>query len=342
MTTFFAEGFSYEMVKEPACFAVNTERAHADHLPCRNVREAFREESGFRRSLNGVWKFHYAKNYKSAIPGFEEPAYDCENWDDIRVPAHIQMEGYDLPQYANVQYPWDGREEISPGEVPERFNPVASYVKYFEVPEEFDKESVYISFQGAESGIAVWLNGHFVGYGEDSFTPTEFFLSPYLKEGKNKLAAQVFKWTSGSWCEDQDFYRFSGIFRDVYLYTTPKIHVRDMKAETGLSEDLKEGVLELTLDIADRRDSREKAGHVSFSLYQPGGGFGRELPDEDICVPVKKDKLAAGENRYVLDVKEPKLWSAEAPDLYRLLIQIYDENLALQEVILQDIGFRRF
>lgn len=342
MTAFFAEGFSYEMVKEPACFAVNTERAHADHLPCRNVREAFREESGFRRSLNGIWKFHYAKNYKSAIPGFEEPAYDCESWDDIRVPAHIQMEGYDLPQYANVQYPWDGREEISPGEVPERFNPVASYVKYFEVPEEFDKESVYISFQGAESGIAVWLNGHFVGYGEDSFTPTEFFLSPYLKEGKNKLAAQVFKWTSGSWCEDQDFYRFSGIFRDVYLYTTPKIHVRDMKAETGLSEDFKECVLELCLDIADRRDSREKAGHVSFSLYQPGGGFGRELPDEDMCVPVKKDKLAAGENRYVLDLKEPKLWSAEAPDLYRLLIQIYDENLALQEVILQDIGFRRF
>ena len=147
MITFFAEGFSYEMVKEPACFAVNTERAHADHLPCRNVREAFREESGFRRSLNGIWKFHYAKNYKSAIPGFEEPAYDCESWDDIRVPAHIQMEGYDLPQYANVQYPWDGREEISPGEVPERFNPVASYVKYFEVPEEFDKESVYISFR---------------------------------------------------------------------------------------------------------------------------------------------------------------------------------------------------
>ena len=336
MAKFSVEKFRYDMVKDPTCFAVNRERAHADYLPCKSVEEALAEKSSFRLSLNGVWKFHYAKNYKSVIPGFEKPDYDCEDWDDIRVPAHIQMEGYDAPQYANTQYPWDGREDIVPGQVPERFNPVASYVKYFEVPENFDRERVYISFQGAESGLALWLNGQFVGYSEDSFTPAEFFLSPYLKEGKNKLAAQVFKWTAGSWCEDQDFYRFSGIFREVYLYTTPEVHVRDLKAETLLSDDYGEGTLLVTLDIADR------AGHVSFSLYRPGGGFGREGLDDDLCVLVKKDVLAAGERQYALCVREPKLWSAEVPDLYRLLIQVYDENLALQEVILQDIGFRRF
>ena len=131
--------------------------------------------------------------------------YCCKVWGDIRVPAHIQMEGYDKPQYANVQYPWEGREEVKPGEIPEEFNPVASYVKYFEVPSSMKGKKIFVSFQGAESGLALWLNGKFVGYSEDSFTPSEFELTPYLKEGENKLAAQVFKWTSGSWCEDQDF-----------------------------------------------------------------------------------------------------------------------------------------
>lgn len=334
--------FTFDMVKDPAYFAVNRENAHSDHLPCRSVEEALEEKSSFRFSLNGIWKFHYARNYGNSIPGFEKPEYDCTDWDDIRVPAHIQTEGYDAPQYVNTQYPWDGREEIAPGEVPERFNPVASYVKYFDVPENLEKERLYISFQGAESGIALWLNGHFVGYAEDSFTPSEFYLSPYVKEGKNKLAAQVFKWTSGSWCEDQDFYRFSGIFRDVYLYTTPTLHVRDMKAETVLSEDYGEGTLELTLDVADQRADKAKAGHISFSLYHPGKGFGRERLDEELCVLVEKDIAVEGENRYALSLDAPRLWSAEVPDLYQLLIRVYDENMALQEVILQEIGFREF
>jgi len=342
MTEYSDRNFTFDMVKDPACFAVNREKAHADCLPCKSVEQALEEKSGFRFSLNGIWKFHYARNYGNAIRGFEKPEYDCGDWDDIRVPAHIQMEGHDMPQYANVQYPWDGREEVMPGEVPERFNPVASYVKYFEVPEHFYRERLYISFQGAESGIALWLNGHFVGYSEDSFTPSEFFLSPYLKEGKNKLAAQVFKWTSGSWCEDQDFFRFSGIFREVYLYTAPRVHVRDLKAEALLSENLREGTLELTLDVADNREGRKKAGNISFSLYEPGKGFGEERLDEDLCVLVEKDILAAGENRYALNLENPKLWSAEEPNLYQLLIQVYDENLALEEVILQEVGFRRF
>lgn len=338
----------FDMTEDPTCYAVNREPAHADHLPCRTTQEALEEKSGFRFSLNGIWKFHYAKNYAGTIQGFEKPEYDCGAWDDIRVPAHIQMEGYDFPQYVNTQYPWDGREEIVPGQVPERYNPVASYVKYFEVPKHFDRDRVYISFQGVESGMALWLNGQFVGYCEDSFTPSEFLLSPYLKDGKNKLAVQVFKWTSGSWCEDQDFFRFSGIFREVYLYTTPKIHIRDMKMETLFSGGYEEGILELTLQAqAHGRDDKSEAekrtaGQVSLSLYAPGKGFGRERLDESLCLLVKKGILTEGENRYELSVDHPKLWSAEAPNLYQLLIQIFDENLTLQEVILQDVGFRHF
>ena len=138
----------------------------------RKKAEALKEKSSLVSSLNGLWKFSYAKNYKSAIKGFETVDYCCKDWDEIRVPAHIQMEGYDAPQYANTQYPWEGREELKAGELPTRFNPVASYAKYFEVPENMKAKRVFISFQGAESGIAVWLNGNFVGYSEDTFTPS--------------------------------------------------------------------------------------------------------------------------------------------------------------------------
>jgi len=332
--------FDYGKVKDPQYFCDGRLMAHSDHRFFASEQDAEAGFESFKESLNGLWKFHYARNYEAAVPGFEKEDYCCRSWDDIHVPAHIQMEGYDVPQYANVQYPWEGHDEIHPGEIPEYFNPVASYVKYFTVPERMKGERLFISFQGAESGLALWLNGRFVGYSEDSFTPSEFELTEYVKDGENKLAAQVFKWTSSSWCEDQDFYRFSGIFRDVYLYTTPKVHVRDLKVETLLSDDYGEGTLLVTLDIADGRESADRAGYVGFSLYGPGGGFGREGLEDDLCVLMEKDVLAEGENKYSFSLREPKLWSAEVPDLYRLLIQVYDENLALQEAFARTLGTR--
>jgi len=243
--------FNYDLVKDPTYFNDNRVAAHSDHKYYASVEAMEQDVDNFRHSLNGLWKFHYAKNYNSTIPGFEKTEYCCKSWDDIRVPAHIQMEGYDVPQYANVQYPWEGREEVELGQIPERFNPVASYVKYFEVPEEMEGKKVFISFQGAESGIAVWLNGNFVGYSEDTFTPSEFELTPYLKEGENKLAAQVFKWTSSSWCEDQDFFRFSGIYRDVYLYAIPEVHVSDVKIQTLLDDTFTKA--DLVIDTKGRK-----------------------------------------------------------------------------------------
>ena len=263
------------------------------------------------------------KNYNSTIPGFEKTEYCCKSWDDIRVPAHIQMEGYDVPQYANVQYPWEGREEVEPGQIPERFNPVASYVKYFEVPEEMEGKKVFISFQGAESGIAVWLNGNFVGYSEDTFTPSEFELTPYLKEGENKLAAQVFKWTSSSWCEDQDFFRFSGIYRDVYLYAIPEVHVSDVKIQTLLDDTFTKA--DLVIDT-----KATKAGKVKITLSKDG----KELQSVE--------ETLAEESQYVMKVEKPELWSAESPVLYDLLLEVMDENGQVTEVIPQRVGFRRF
>ncbi len=178
------------------------------------------------------------------IPGFESVEVDCEAWDDIPVPAHIQLQGYDRPQYTNVQYPWDGQEAVEPGQVPQRYNPVGSYVKLFTLDHPLVAgERVSVSFKGAESAIAVWCNGVYIGYGTDSFTPSEFDLTAALVEGENKLAAQVFRWSAGSWIEDQDFYRFSGLFRDVVLYRRPATHAEDVRVTTTVSDDLSEATV---------------------------------------------------------------------------------------------------
>ena len=317
------KAFDYSLVKDPQYFKDGRMDAHSDHTYYRDGEEAQEKETSFRYDLNGIWKFHYARNYGSAISGFEKEEYCCRDWDDIRVPAHIQMEGYDAPQYANVQYPWEGHEDIHPGEIPEHFNPVASYVKYFEVPEEMQGKRLFISFQGAESGIALWLNGQFIGYSEDSFTPSEFELTEYVKEGENKLAAQVFKWTASSWCEDQDFYRFSGIYRDVYLYTVPEVHVYDLQIRAIPDETLSAAALEI-------RTNTWGKGTVKITLSKDG-----ETVIED-------KKALDGEEIYSWKVEDPVLWSAEDPQLYDLVLEVYNESGELQEVIPQKVGFRRF
>lgn len=315
--------FDYEKVKNPLIFAENRLEAHSDHVYYASLQELNEQKTSFRYSLDGLWKFSYGKNYQSAIQGFESAGYDCRPWADIRVPAHIQMEGYDAPQYVNVQYPWDGREDITAGEIPEFFNPVASYVRYFSVPEHMKGKPLYISFQGVESGMALWLNGTYVGYSEDSFTPSEFELTPYLVEGENKLAVQVFKWTASSWCEDQDFFRFSGIYRSVYLYTVPGAHVQDICVKTLLDDQYKDAELELKFKSSGK-------GKISLSLRD----------GDEIVADAQADMVEAFTVK--IPVKEPALWSAEEPKLYELLAVVEDENGEVQEVFKQMVGFRRF
>ena len=315
--------FDYAMVKDPEYFRDGRLDAHSDHVYYASEEEAVDRETSYRESLNGLWKFQYARNYESAIPGFEAEEYNCKDWEDIYVPAHIQMEGYDVPQYANVQYPWEGHEKINPGEIPTHFNPTASYVKYFTVPEQMQGKRLFISFQGAESGLALWLNGKFVGYSEDSFTPSEFELTEYVKEGENKLAAQVFKWTASSWCEDQDFYRFSGIYRDVYLYTVPEVHVNDLRIRAIPDVSLASADFELTTKTWGK-------GQLKIVLSKEGN------------VVLEDVKEISDEDTFSWKVDAPVLWSAEDPQLYDLELTVSDENGNVQEIIPQKVGFRRF
>lgn len=328
--------FDPNIIKNPEIFEQNRLAAHSDHVCYKNELEKIKGKSSLRYDMNGLWKFAYAKNQSLAPCGFEAADYDCKSWDEIRVPAHIQMEGYDVPIYTNTTYPWEADESIKPGEVPEIFNPVASYVKYFTIPENMKNKRVCISFQGVESGFALWLNGHYVGYSEDTFDPSDFELTDYIVEGENKLAVRVWKWTSSSWCEDQDFYRFSGIFRDVFLYAVPCAHVEDLSVVPTLNDTFDEG----TLNVSIKADGD---GIASVKLYELGDlsveKYDRaKLLLEEFDIELRNKEICKGS----CNVKNPLLWSAEKPNLYEVKIIVKDMHGNETEFISQPAGFRRF
>jgi len=328
--------FDSNIIKNPEIFEQNRLAAHSDHVCYKNELEKIKGKSSLRYDMNGLWKFAYAKNQSLAPCGFEAADYDCKGWDEIRVPAHIQMEGYDVPIYTNTTYPWEADEFIKPGEVPEIFNPVASYVKYFTIPENMKNKRVCISFQGVESGFALWLNGHYVGYSEDTFDPSDFELTDYIVEGENKLAVRVWKWTSSSWCEDQDFYRFSGIFRDVFLYAVPCAHVEDLSVVPTLNDTFDEG----TLSVSIKADGD---GIASVKLYELGDlsveKYDRaKLLLEEFDIELRNKEICEGS----CNVKNPLLWSAEKPNLYEVKIIVKDTHRNETEFISQLAGFRRF
>ena len=308
--------FDPTRLSDPRYYAENRRPAHSDHRWFASDDELAVGVSRYEQSLNGLWKFHYARNIAGVVEGFEQPDFDTDTWDDIPVPAHIQLHGYDRPQYVNVQYPWDGHEQLAPGEIPQRFNPVASYVTRFTLDHPAEPgERICVDVKGAESSIALWLNGTYIGFASDSFTPSEFDLTDALVPGENVLAAQVFKWSSGSWLEDQDFYRFSGIFRDVVLTRRPAVHVEDLNVTTTV-DDRGAGIA-VALQV-------DGAGHVEVEL----DGVGMLKVGED---GIHRIRLA-----------EPRLWSPEDPHLYRLTIRAHRADGSLAEVIGQEVGVRRF
>ena len=323
--------FSYEaIVKDPAVFADNRLPAHADFVARADRGERIGGDTRLRQYLDGVWKFHYARNLQTAPEGFWAADYDTDSWETIRVPAHIQMEGYDKPAYVNTQYPWDAAEALQPGQVPEFFNPVADYVTEFELPFPWLGKTVNICFEGVESGFALWLNGQYIGYSEDSFDPAEFALKEALRPGWNKLAVRVFKWTPGSWFEDQDFYRFSGIFRSVYLSYLPDLAIRDLSVVPTLDESLRRG----TLSVTALTQSPDERGRLQLQLWY-----------KDALLEEQELAVASGNGRVetVFTLHDPALWSAEQPNLYTLKLAPIEAHTGCpSEVIEQRLGFRRF
>ena len=314
-------------LSDPEVFEVNRKTPHSDHLYYETLEEAVAEAPmALRQSLNGTWLFSYAKNPSLRVKDFYKTDFDCSAFDAIQVPGHIQTQGYDEMMYINTQYPWDGTEFLRPPHISETYNPVGSYVKFFQVDETLKDKPVSISFQGVEVAFYVWLNGHFVGYSEDSFTPAEFQLDEYLTEGTNKLAVEVYKRSSAIWLEDQDFWRFSGIFRDVYLYAVPQTHVEDLLVRSTLDEAYRDGKLEVTAKL-----SGALTGKVSLTLKDAEG--------QNVYVDTAP---AAQEVRFQTVLPEVKKWSAEKPNLYQLYLCIEDAQGNLVEAVPADVGFRTF
>ena len=319
---------SLDWLTDVEVFAVNRVPAYSDHQYYATMEEARKkEEMSFRHSLNGTWKFSYAVNPRSRIEQFYESDYDTMGWKTIQVPGHIQLQGFGQPHYVNTMYPWDGHDEIRPPEIPVDDNPVGSYIKTFTVPGNMDNQPLFISFQGVETAFYVWLNGEFVGYSEDSFTPSDFELTPYLRKGENKLAVEVYQRSTGSWLEDQDFWRFSGIFRDVYLYSKPSIHAEDVHIHTHLDDTYTNAVLEVNLKLDTDQD-------ITVSLVL-------EDMDHKVVEVINHERFNSGDT-LKLSIKNPRLWSAEDPYLYQAFIKLYDQSGILIEVIPQSVGFRRF
>lgn len=318
--------FTVDRLADPTFFEENRLPAHSDHVAFADAMEMAEGVSSLRRSLDGIWSFHYARNLAARPQGFEQPDYDVSGWETIRVPAHWQMEGHGVPQYTNQTYPWDGHEVVHPGQVPQRDNPVGSYVKDFILPQGWD--NAILSLQGVESAVAVYLNGQYIGYSEDSFTPSDFDLTPYLKEGTNRLALQVFRFSSGSWIEDQDFWRFSGIFREVMLYTKPVVHLDDLRVTAEPIHDYQDGKLHL-----DMKWNSGEAHKVTIELYDAETGD---------CLLAEEQQVEGLSSSFEAELKGVKLWSAEEPNLYRAVISVEDAEGHLLEVIPQNIGFREF
>ncbi|MBR6228490.1 MAG: DUF4981 domain-containing protein [Eubacterium sp.] len=351
--------FDQGVIEDRRVFQQNRLPAHAEfetfcRLPLDSSPDGLAAEAYVSNrilDLDGEWCFSYAERPADVTEGFEESSFDCFDWERIQVPGHIQMQGYDRPQYTNTAYPWDGREDLARGEVPKEFNPVGEYVKYFSVPEEWEGKTLRLSFQGVESGAAVWLNGEYIGYFENSFNPAEFDITSSVKTGLNKLAVRVFKWVAGSWCEDQDFFRFSGIYRSVYIYYVPEVHLEDIRICPELDDAYRDGVL--------RVDARlNTGGGVRLTLVDSAGGgetvYQSEVTPAELVDTT--DDVAAGvgiydsyecEETYIASLTSPKisaphLWSAETPYLYTLYIEVLSSEGAVVEKLTQKLGFRRF
>lgn len=321
----------------PEVFRVNQLPAHSDHLFFDSWEALHKGENTLLQSLNGTWKFKYSMNSMERPTDFYKEEFSAENFDEIVVPCHIEMAGYDKIHYINTMYPWEGHIYRRPktkengqavGSFSEAtYNPVGSYITTFDLDLNLINKRVCISFEGVEEAMFVWLNGEFVGYAEDSFTPSEFDLTPFIKEKDNVLAVEVHKRSTAAYLEDQDFFRFFGIFRNVTLYAKPEIHIEDMWAKPILLENNCSGKLNLDLKIT----TAGKTGSVVITLT--------DKKDQELI-----KKTAPIEPNLSLEfdtLKDIIPWDNHTPYLYSLYIEVYLEDGTLIEVVPYNIGFRR-
>ncbi len=330
--------------ENPRVIGINKEDPHVTPMPFPDRAQALsklREASPFYMTLNGPWKFNWVSEPGKRPTGFFRTDYDVSTWKEIHVPSNWEMEGYGVPIYTNITYPFKRDAPRVMSEPPQNYttysqrNPVGSYRRTFTVPPAWQGREIFLTFDGVASAFYVWVNGEKVGYSEDARTPAEFNITRFLKPGENILAAEVYRFSDGSYLEDQDFWRMSGIFRDVFLWSAPKVRVRDFEVKTVLDQNYQDAVLEVRAEI---RNSSDQPASCTLTL---------ELLDSGKAVvppATRPATVAAGQMAVVsfsVPVKSPRKWSAETPALYPLLLTLTGPAEQVLEVIPTRIGFRK-
>ena len=328
----------------PEVFRVNRLDAHSDHCYYKDYADIERNENSLLQSLNGQWEFAFSKNVMSRPEKFYEESFDASGFDKIMVPGHIELAGYDKIRYINTMYPWEGKEyhrgaysmESTGKEAgmfsEAEYNPVGSYIKRFDLNETMCGKRIHICFEGVEEAMYLWLNGQFVGYAEDSFTPSEFDLTPFIREKENVLAVQVHKMSTAAFLEDQDFFRFFGIFRNVTLKALPDANMEDVWFQPVLNQDNSSGKVSVIMKVTAPEKQNVDA---RFVLTDREGTVITEK-----CLQLQgRDGIFTGTIH--TDVQNIKLWDNHSPYLYHACVELIEENGVMLEVVPYDIGFRR-
>lgn len=320
--------------ENPQIFDINKEPAHNTLMVYADKTAALkgtREASSFYQSLNGWWKFHWANKPADRPIDFFHMDFDDSYWAEIEVPSNWQLQGYGIPIYLNHPYPF----KKNPPYIQHDYNPVGSYRTSFSIPEEWQNRQVFIHFDGVESAFYLWLNGHKVGYSQGSRTPAEFNLTPYLKEADNLLAVEVYRWSDGSYLECQDFWRLSGIFRDVYLFSTPNVHIRDFEIKTELDENYRDALLSIKSKLINYGNQPIEGLSLEVLMIDPNS-------QTEIHIGSKNNIVFQDEITLTMQKSfpNPSKWSAETPNLYRILLILNDLYGNTLEVESSHFGFR--
>ena len=328
----------------PEVFKGHQLEPHSAHCYSLDYSDMKKEKNPLLQSLNGQWEFAYSKNVMERPVDFYKETFDASGFDKIMVPGHIELAGYDKIRYINTMYPWEGKEYhrgaysmqatgAEGGMFSEaQYNPVGSYIKYFDLDKNMCGKRIHICFEGVEEAMYLWLNGQFIGYAEDSFTPSEFDLTPYVKEKGNVLAVQVHKMSTAAFLEDQDFFRFFGIFRNVTLKAIPDVHLEDVWFKPVLNQDNESGSVSVSMKVSATDSQNVTAGFI--------------LKDREENILVEKSLQLNKENNHLegticVDLDSVRLWDNHNPYLYHAYVELKAEDGSLAEVIPYDIGFRR-
>jgi beta-galactosidase len=322
--------------------------ARATFVPFKSFDNAMNNDfkkSAFYQSLNGKWDFNWVKHPDERPVDFYKNSYSTSSWDKIEVPSNWQLKGYGVPIYINTRYPFKKDPPYVMSEPDETYttheyrNPVGSYKRTFTIPQDWAEKEVFLHFDGVKSAMYVWINGEKVGYSQGSMTPAEFNVTKYLKKGNNSLAVEVYRWSDGSYFECQDMWRLSGIYRDVYLFATPKYHIRDFHVNTKLDKDYKNANLEVVTYMENLDMVAKKHYSIEMSLYDSKGKF---IENQVLQKRSRPYIYPAGKPIFRLSsfITNPKKWTAETPNLYKLVLTVKNDKGAIEEVVTSDIGFR--